>query len=311
MANSNKTSKFISPPKGAIIQSNIKIVFWNTRSFLRRKEEVECLLKTTDIFICVETWLTDKISVQFPGFLTFRKDRCLSRGGGILILIRKSIAYIELIDIFSPDDSVEMCGIHVNNVEPAFDIIVCYRTPGFTLAQNQWDDIVKNVSNRKNCILLGDFNAHNVAWNCLNSDTNGIRFYNAINAYDLLIHNSDSKTHIDFHRNVKSNLDLVLSTSKIAEKMYVTVNDETCGSDHYPIYIDVDTQKYRYIKKSFKLKSIRTDWQQFENCLEKRYNEFFTYNYDQSPASKKYEVFFRCYKERNYKQHSKKICESD
>lgn len=67
----------------------LKILYWNTRSFKKRREEIEKLLKDIDIVVCVESWLSQDIGVQYPGFVTFRKGRVNSKGGGILIFVRK------------------------------------------------------------------------------------------------------------------------------------------------------------------------------------------------------------------------------
>ena len=69
----------------------MKVLFWNARSVIQRKEEIQQMLQDTDIFVIVESWLSPSIThIQFPGFNNFRKDRMYSKGGGILILIKKT-----------------------------------------------------------------------------------------------------------------------------------------------------------------------------------------------------------------------------
>lgn len=117
--------------------NKLKIVYWNVRSFMQRQNELEHLLKNSpiDILICVESWLTDNYSISCQGYITIRKDRTHSRGGGIIMLIRKSIAFREIVNLKTPSETVELLGIHINNVTPALDIIACYRAPGLTLTQ--------------------------------------------------------------------------------------------------------------------------------------------------------------------------------
>lgn len=131
---------------------NLKILFWNTRSLIQRKTELLTQLRKFDICVCVETWLSDEDKIHFPEFVTFRKDRQHSRGGGIIILVRKNLAYAEIRNIQTPDISVEMCGIHLNNITPALDLIIRYRTPGFSLTQNQWDQIIQNANSSNHVI---------------------------------------------------------------------------------------------------------------------------------------------------------------
>ncbi|XP_015119831.1 uncharacterized protein LOC107043045 [Diachasma alloeum] len=62
------------------------------------KEEIPIWLKDLDILILLESRLsantTAPTKFQFAGFVTFRKDRETDIGGGILIFIRQSIAFI-------------------------------------------------------------------------------------------------------------------------------------------------------------------------------------------------------------------------
>lgn len=261
----------------------------------KRINELSTLLNKLDIFVCVETWLTEctdeEKKINFPGFLTFRKDRQHARGGGILILIRKNIGYVEINDIKSPDPSVEMCGIRIVNTNPSLELFVCYRTPGSTLTQDEWDMIVNNLNNNKHCILVGDFNAHNQLWNCKKTDSNGDRFFKSLDDHDLFVHNDNTNTHINLHKNIKSNIDLVISTMNISEKISVQVHDETLGSDHFPIFFDVQTKKSRYIKKSFKLKTVRTDWTKVVKELNEKYTDFLKNDYNNLSAHEKYEIF--------------------
>lgn len=174
--------------------TDIKILFWNTRSLRLRLEEIQSIINEIDILVCVETWLTSKENIHFPGFSTFRKDRTHSRGGGIAIFIRKNLAFHELINVTSPSLSVEICGIQINNIHPPLDLLACYRTPGHILTQEEWNIIIQNTQT-SNCILMGDFNAHHTNWNCRYTDSNGEKLSYAIDSHDLFLHNSNTHTH--------------------------------------------------------------------------------------------------------------------
>ena len=125
---------------------SIKILYWNARSFRKRKNEIYNVLTNIDVLVCVESWLDPSvINLHFPGFVSYRIDRSHSKGGGIFILIRNSIAYKELKDLNSPDISLEIGGIKITNAIPTFNLIVCYRSPGLTLSLEQWDQITANI----------------------------------------------------------------------------------------------------------------------------------------------------------------------
>lgn len=258
---------------------------------MHRLPELQVLLKDIDIFICVETWLNEGKNIQFPGFKTFRKDRIHSRGGGILMLIRSCLAYEEMADISTPDASVEICGICVNNVNPNVNIIVCYRAPGFSLSQDKWDEIFNNVKYNSNTIIFGDFNSHNINWNCKHTDVNGIRLENSIEKNDLFLHNNNSYTYVNMYHKVKSNIDLLISTINMSDRIDFVVSEDTMGSDHYPIFCTLNIEKAFYNKKSFKIKSLRTDWSRFLYTLDENYIQFLSQEYEVMTPCERYEFF--------------------
>ena len=107
------------------------------------------------------------------------------------------------------------------------------------------------------------------------------------------MHNLKSIKHTQFKNNIQtdSNLDLIFSSVNLADKLNVKVNDETWRSDHYPIFIDVYLEKSIYRKKSFNLKSIRTDWEKVDENLNENYIKFLNTKFDSMPACDKYTIF--------------------
>ena len=120
--------------------TNLRILYWNARSLKQKKEELKKMLQNVDVFVCVETWLHDaanwidnddnNMTFDVSGFKTFRKDRLNRQGGGILILIRSHFAYSVIKNLTSPDNTVEIAGLTINNIKQPIDIIACYRAPG-------------------------------------------------------------------------------------------------------------------------------------------------------------------------------------
>ena len=122
------------------ISTDIRILYWNIRSVIPRIEELRKILISVDIFVCVESWLSDLTpdsKIQFPGFLILRKDRVHARGGGILFLIRKNIAFHEINNLININPSFELCGIRINNIKEPFKIIVCYKPPNYNATQDE------------------------------------------------------------------------------------------------------------------------------------------------------------------------------
>lgn len=243
------------------------------------------------MLVFVESWLTEKDKIHFPGFLTYRKDRVHSRGGGILLLIRQSLSFQEIAHTSSPCESVELVGLQFTNSYPNFDLFVCYRAPGVTLSQSQWDCIFSNMHPSHNTLIMGDFNAHNVVWNCYNTDMNGTHLLNSIDSTDLIIHNHSTYSHVNSINSSKSNIDLIITSTLFSDKLSFSVGDDTLGSDHFPFHVELNVEKSYYKKKSFKLKSKRTNWDKFKDSLDGKYGLFLQSDYDELSSVDKYSFF--------------------
>lgn len=53
-----------------------------------------------------------------------------------------------------------------------------------------WRNVVKDVNNKEHWIIAGDFNAHNIIWNCKNTNVNGSRLYEAMEEKGMYIVNA-------------------------------------------------------------------------------------------------------------------------
>lgn len=230
----------------------LRILFWNPRSVKPRKNELGHILQELDILVCVESWLKPKDNFKISGFNTYRKDRENTQGDGIIFLVRKDIKFSVIVQTPTQVRDIEMAGIWITNLEPTLDILACYKIPGSTLEQHEWNAITEGTDNI-NTILVGDFNAHNQLWNCRHTDLNGERLYNSMTDNNLFLHNNNTFTHLNARTNFKSNIDLVFSTISLADKINVKVYDEPFASDHYPILLLVDAWKRAYHKQSYRL----------------------------------------------------------
>ncbi|OXU32218.1 hypothetical protein TSAR_008012 [Trichomalopsis sarcophagae] len=163
--------------------------------------QIPRILKDLDILVCVESWLQPEHNIHYPGLLTFRKDRTHARGG----------AYFEVKDLTWPEQNIEI-----------LNLMAIYRAPDSTLS------------------LYGDFNSHNIIWNCNRNDKNSKRLESCISNSDLFL----------------------LNSSNLVDKIDVYACDITMK------------------KKTFKIKSLRTDWAKFESIINDKYEQFLTTQYD-------------------------------
>ena len=75
-----------------------QVFFWNSRSLRSKHPEIQSilLLVNFDILIFVEMGITKKDNFSFSGFIEIRKDKTHSKGGEILILILKNVAFWQI-----------------------------------------------------------------------------------------------------------------------------------------------------------------------------------------------------------------------
>lgn len=283
----------INTRKYNMSHKNINIIFWNARSIVNKKGELEMLLNVNvDICIIVESWLSEKHNnFNIAGFKTVRKDRAHGKGGGILILVRNDLAFKMRSDIVSPDISVELAGVSITNVNPKLEIIACYRAPESSLTDSQWEDILNKVKDKSHTLFVGDFNAHHTSWNCSKNDSNGIHLYNSYISKNLFLHNNNTLTYIQPYSTYETNIDLVFSSNMLSDKIDVSVGDDTRGSDHFPINVIVNVEKHLYFKKTFRIRSSKTDWEKFYEYLDLNIDQLYTINFDVSKAREKYNIF--------------------
>lgn len=79
----------------------------------------------------------------------------------------------------------------------------------------------------------------------------------------------------------------MFSTADVAGVVDVRVSDEIWGSDHFPVFLDLHLRRCHYCRKTFKIKTLRTDRTGFSNKLDGQYREFLTpENESMRPAGK-------------------------
>ena len=108
-------------------------------------------------------------------------------------------------------------------------------------------DWIKNFEfKNRNCLIMGDFNAHSTFWepSCTRSTCN--RFVdNILNSKFVLLDTGEiiGVPYVAQHR--PSAIDLSLATSSLSKDCIWEPLDDTLGSDHRPIYLLI-TSNYTY-----------------------------------------------------------------
>lgn len=144
-------------------------------------------------------------------------------------------------------------------------ITVCsvYLRPRDPLDTGLIDELVNQLPTP--ILLLGDFNAHNVAWGSPTTGTKGSHLLKTIEKHDLIPMNNKKPTHLCPRTGTLRNIDITLCSPSLYLTYSWEVHSDTCGSDHYPILIrsnekkidnfrlDQDTTLRKQIGQNFKI----------------------------------------------------------
>jgi len=177
------------------------------------------------VFI-TESWLHDYIpsSLVFncDKYNVFRKDRTITRGGGVCILIdkiHKAVIVNDCIDSPSDESNLEVIAVDVDFELPHvhYRLIVCYRPPGYGVIDMRYFNKLLSLLHRlcnsdRTVILTGDFNLPNISWSFMPSIVKHDSFHSTF--LDFVSQYGFSQFVLDNTR-AKNTLDLVLANDPL------------------------------------------------------------------------------------------------
>ena len=132
-----------------ITKKDLSIVQWNIRGLLSSELEVAKLLnysnrRKIDLIILAETWLskTSEKKLRLNGYEYFGQTRKNKKGGGVGIIINKSLKYKVRPDIFLDKENFENVSIEIKTGIASIIVSSIYRPPN-TNQQNFVDNLVR------------------------------------------------------------------------------------------------------------------------------------------------------------------------
>ena len=134
-----------------------------------------------------------------------RMDTKDGRGGGVLLLVKSSINFVQIV----PDNSIGYTNsvwIEVADNDGKKTIIgVIYRSPNSNVTNNEkLFNCIRELSNR-NLVVMGDFNYPNIEWNDLHASHDCSEFLN-------LIMDNFLCQHVNFPTRENNILDLFITS---------------------------------------------------------------------------------------------------
>ena len=222
------------------IDRNLHLLQWNARSITRHLSDFKISLYTTKPHVAAvqESWLkSSKDSPSFESYNLERKDRNGGKGGGILMLIRKNVKYVEKnIQIF-PQGKLEVQIITIFGKQENIDVMNVYN-PKTTMNEREFMHYKNQLGIR--FVILGDFNAHHPQWEPssqipANASGNAVeRIINNLNNNIVLATPPDLPTHTHAYNGRTSTIDLTFCPP-VFLPIINTLTLGDIGSDHTPI----------------------------------------------------------------------------
>lgn len=141
-------------------------------------------------------------------------------------------------------ESIQNIGISIETQFGQLTILCIYSPPNNRFDSTKLKDLINNIP--KPCIIMGDFNAHSLAFGCHSDNNRGRCLYNIIDEFDLCIMNDGSPTTVPYPNRHASAIDLALVSPSIAHLCNWYVHDDPMGSYHLPTLLEVNIQPSIY-----------------------------------------------------------------
>ena len=218
----------------------LTILQWNAQGFNNHGRELAQYLQGTDqLFhvLCIqETWFQPENKMILPGYDCFSRHRENQARGGCALYIHNSLYYEQ--PIFDDDYEIQHARLRVGG---ELFLLVNFYNPCQKLNDNILKRLVVNIDENDKCVILGDFNSHNILWGSKINDCNGKIVDKFVMDHDLLLLNDGTGTRIDPHSGKLSSLDLSFVTPNLGSRCLWKVMPYTFRSDHFCILIQIQS----------------------------------------------------------------------
>ena len=252
------------------IMDNLRILQWNSRNFHTNFDEFKQFLdKNPCDVLCLQS--VHRSANELPileGYYYPPYYKLKDNGDvGIATYIKANI----IVKKNRPPDENNLIlenEIILNGLP--FRIINCYYPEGLSKENVDW---IGNLDNTNDQILIvGDFNAHHSHWNnsIIDSKRGGQNLYQNLIKSSLTLLNDGSITRIpDRNNDSCSAIDLAFISASLSTKSYWSIQDDTLGSDHLPIIINIVNDFYQTVEKELEIgfDTKKADWNLFQSLL--------------------------------------------
>lgn len=255
--------------------NNLKILYWNARSIQNKIDETFSYLieNQIDIALFQETYLKPTNSFSHIDFKCYRLDRLDEKGGGVAIVIKRSISH-SLLPSFNTR-IIDCIGINIKTNTNSINIISSYFS-GSDLSREAMIDFKHDIQiltqSNDSYLICGDFNAKHRFWNCIRGNRAGAIIYELLTNGQFTISYPPEPTHYPTQRRYKpSTIDIVLTNGRhnITQPSVATPG---LFSDHQPIEFYLQCDNIRHVPSHFIPCYKKANWNLYRQFLKENLN---------------------------------------
>lgn len=240
------------------LPEKLKIAFWNANSVRNKKSLLLDFIKreNIDIMLVNETFLRKSEKFNVPNFNIYRRDRENKPGGGVAIIIPRSIPHSEL-PVPDTSPNIEAVGVRIKTKTGNINIYSVYIPPKNKIEVNNLD---KLFFNQNRVLAAGDFNAKNPIWNSKKINTKGKQIERFITNRNISVQAPDEPTI--YPSNGEPDIIDIALIKGLNSHINCEIGDHL-GSNHLPAILVIDLIKMPF--ENFNSKKI--DLTKFKNTL--------------------------------------------
>lgn len=292
----------------------IKGIMWNARGWSNKDAEIWKRLQDYDIGIITETKSKRTDHFNVPGYITIMKNN-YNQGnggaGGVAIFIKRNTKFRE-IDIDINNENLDVIGLRIDTETTPVVLMAIYRRPGRIEKKGTWLQIIEEVEKKNNnmndgIIMMGDFNAHHMVWNCCDTDKNGENLFEELEEKEIYVINSDTLSRMGETGQRDSNIDLIFSSHNVLNLIDYKQEEDTWGSDHYPIEFQISLNRKVYRKKTNRISTKKTNWKKYIDILMDKEEEVKSQNFLDLTEEERYDKLIQIMKEAVLRASGKNI----